>query len=142
MTYIGLEHSDYFNHWNAAKEEMGFSKVDDSKIFPIMLYMSDLRNRFQHDLYPNRITKRERIEPGKILTDYPFPVFESGQPIRISEDDIKALVFEARAQLAANLVPYINVFLQNRAAAAKKKLQFSGAKNHTLALYFKKNTIC
>jgi len=107
--------SDIFNHWKSVKKKMGFSNVNDEIIFPIMLYLRQLRNRVQHDLYPDRIVTEDAITTGKTQTSYPFPIFEQGQPIRLSEDDIKALVFEVRAQLAANLVPYINEFLQTQA---------------------------
>lgn len=107
--------SDIFNYWNVVKEKMEFKEVDDIVVFPVTAYMRDLRNRAQHDLYGKRITtSKSPISIGKTITSYPFPSFENGQHIRLSEKDIEAIVLEVRAQLNAHLVPYINNFLQNQ----------------------------
>ena len=116
--------SDIFNYWNSTKRELGFKKksnaleVDDSDIFPVMAYMRELRNRAQHDLYPARIasSKEGPIVMTKALTSYAFPSFEIGDPIWLSEEDIEALVFEARTQLHGYLIPYINNFLVSQPA--------------------------
>ncbi len=103
--------SDIFNYWNSIKEKLGFSDVDDATTFPITSYMRKLRNRVQHDLYPDRTAVSGPITAGKLSSTYHLPVFQVGQPIRLTEEDIKALVFEVRAQLGTHLVPYINKFL-------------------------------
>lgn len=112
--------SDIFNYWNIVKEKLGFKEVDDIDAFPVTAYMRDLRNRVQHDLYGKRATtpKKGTISIGKTITSYPFPTFKVGQPIRLSENDIEAIVFEVRAQFEAHLIPYINNFLQNQVPAA------------------------
>jgi len=106
--------SDIFNYWNSIKEKSGFNKVNDSEIFPVAAYMRELRNRIQHDLYPERAirTKKGSITIGKTITSYAFPIFEEGQTIRLSEEDIESLVFEVRAQLNEHLIPYINSYVQ------------------------------
>jgi hypothetical protein len=79
--------------------------------------MRELRNRVQHDLYPERITtaKKGPIIMEKAIISYTFPIFKVGQPIRLSEEDIEALVLEVRAQLAPYLIRYINDFLKSQA---------------------------
>lgn len=103
--------SDIFNYWNAIKEKLGFLDVDDDAIFPITSYMRKLRNRVQHDLYPDRTAVNGPISVGQVSSAYVFPTFQTDQPIRLTEEDIKALVFEVRSQLRNHLIPYINKFL-------------------------------
>lgn len=108
--------SDIFNYWNVVKEKLGLKEVDDFDAFPVTAYMRDLRNRVQHDLYGERvaISKNGPISIKKSITSYPFPTFEVGQPIRLSEKDIEALVFEIRAQFNEHLIPYVNKFMQSQ----------------------------
>ena len=110
---------DIFNYWNTVKEKLEFSEFQDSDVFPVTAYMRELRNRAQHDLYGERTVTQKKgpIAIGKILTSYRFPTFEAGQSIRLSNNDIEALVFEVRAQLNAYLIPYINNFLKSRVSA-------------------------
>lgn len=111
--------SDIFNYWNSVKEKLDFLNVQDIDIFPVTAYMRELRNRVQHDLYPERIVtaKKGPISMEKGITSYAFPIFEVGQPIRLTEDDIEALVLEVRAQHDPYLIRYINNFLKTQAAA-------------------------
>lgn len=78
--------------------------------------MRDLRNRVQHDLYGERTTtpEKEIISVGKTITSYPFPTFTVGQSIRLTENDIEAIVIEVRAQFNNHLIPYINSFFIKR----------------------------
>lgn len=113
--------SDIFNHWDNTKRELGFKKnpsgkekeVDDMDVFPVMAYMREIRNCVQHELYPDRnvTSKKEPISMNKATTTYLFPTFRLGQPVQLTDSDIDALVIEARVQLNAYLVPYINNFL-------------------------------
>lgn len=111
--------SDIFNYWNAIKEKLDFLNVQDIDIFPVTAYMRELRNRVQHDLYPERITtaKKGPIIMERAITSYVFPIFKVGQPIRLSEEDIEALVLEVRAQLDPYLIRYINNFLKTLTSA-------------------------
>lgn len=103
--------SDIFNYWNSIKEKLGLSKIDDATIFPITAYMRDLRNRVQHDIYLHRTAVNDSITATKVSSTYPFPVFHPGQPIRLTKEDITALICEIRIQLSAYFVPYLNHFL-------------------------------
>ena len=81
-----------------------------------MDYMRALRNRAQHDLYPERTvtTKEDPISLTDPITDYSFPIFKLGDSITLSEEDIEALIFETRKQVTKYLIPYINEFLTNQ----------------------------
>jgi len=111
--------SDIFNFWNSVKKELGFAEVDDVEILPVTAYMRELRNRVQHDLYGNRIVTPDKgpISIGATITSYPFPSFDIGKPIQLSQKDIEAIIFEVRAQFRAYLIPYINKVLQNQTLA-------------------------
>lgn len=107
--------SDIFNYWNRIKEDLELKGARDLDMFPIADYMRKLRNRLQHDLYGERIAPPEKgpIRITQTVTTYPFPSFDIGQHVQLSEKDIEAIVFEIREQFNTYLIPYLNNHLHS-----------------------------